>query len=43
MVLQPSNRRLDGGYTVLAEVPKGIDVVDRIPKGDAIARMDVLP
>lgn len=36
------NLRLNGDYTVFAEVVDGIDVVDGILQGDVIARIDVV-
>jgi cyclophilin family peptidyl-prolyl cis-trans isomerase len=36
------NLRLNGDYTVFAEVIDGIDVVDGILQGDVIARIDVV-
>jgi cyclophilin family peptidyl-prolyl cis-trans isomerase len=37
------NLRLNGDYTVFAEVTDGIDVVDGVLEGDVIARIEVLP
>jgi cyclophilin family peptidyl-prolyl cis-trans isomerase len=37
------NPRLQGDYTVFAEVVDGIDVVDGILEGDRIARIELVP
>jgi cyclophilin family peptidyl-prolyl cis-trans isomerase len=36
------NPRLDGEYTVFAEVASGIDVVDALVEGDVIDRVEIL-
>ena len=36
------NARLDHGYTIFAEVSEGMDVVDAILEGDAVAKVELL-